>query len=141
VGALNSYGGSGIPNTNRAKENDLKKRVLYAIATVLLLCGPATPQDAKPGEQTRTESTVVKEMSKKPISLTGVVSADGLTLVEDKGNKPYKVINPDFLKENAGQRVRVNARVSKDNTQIHVSSGMGQDEPMVANKGDAAFQR
>ena len=119
----------------------MKKRVLYAIATVLLLCRPATPQDAKPGEQTRTESTVVKEMSKKPISLTGVVSADGLTLVEDKGNKTYKVINPDFLKENAGQRVRVNARVSKDNTQIHVSSVMVQDEPMVANKGDAAFRR
>jgi len=38
--------------------------------------------------------------------------------------------------------VRVNARVSKDNTEIQVSSVMVQtDEPMVANKGDAAFRR
>jgi hypothetical protein len=81
-------------------------------------CCRRAPQDAKSGEQTKTESTVVQKVSKKPISLTGAVSADGLTLVEDKGNKTYKVINPDFLKENAGQRVRVNARVSKGNTQI-----------------------
>ena len=120
----------------------MKKRMLFAIATVLLLCGPATPQDAKPGEQAKTESTVVKEMSKKPISLTGIVSADGLTLVGDKDNKTYRVINPDFLKENAGQRVRVNARVSKDNTEIQVSSVMVEnDEPVIANKGDAAFRR
>jgi hypothetical protein len=133
--------GAGSPDTNRAKEKFMRKHMLFAVAAMLLSCGPAAPQDAKSGEQTKTESTVVKEMSKKPISLTGVVSADGLTLVEDKGNKTYKVINPDFLKENAGQRVRVNARVSKDNTQIQVSSVMVQDEPMVANKGDAAFRR
>ena len=119
----------------------MKKRMLFAAASVLLVCGAAA-QDAKPGEQTKTESAVVKEMSKKPISLTGMVGADGLTLVGDKDNKTYKVINPDFLKENAGQRVRVNARVSKDNTEIQVSSVMVQtDEPMVANKGDAAFRR
>jgi len=120
----------------------MKQRTLFAIATILLLCGPATPQDAKPGEQTKTESTVGKEMSKKPISLTGMVGGDGLTLLGDKDNKTYRVINPNFLKENAGQRVRVNARVSKDNTEIQVSSVMVQtDEPMVANKGDAAFRR
>jgi hypothetical protein len=120
----------------------MKKRMLFAIAAVLLLYGPATPQDAKPGERTKTESTVVKEMSKKPITITGMVSADGLILVGDKDNKTYKVINPDFLKENAGQRVRVNARVSKDNSEIQVSSVMVQnDEPVVANKGDAAFRR
>jgi hypothetical protein len=120
----------------------MKKRMLFAAAAVLVVCGAAAAQDTKPGQQTKTKSTVVKEMSKKPISLTGMVSADGLTLVGDKDNRTYKVINPDFLKENAGQHVRVGARVSKDNTQIQVSSVMVQnDEPMVANKGDAAFRR
>jgi ABC-type glycerol-3-phosphate transport system substrate-binding protein len=120
----------------------MKKRMLFAAAAVLLVCGAAAPQDAKPSEQTKTESAVVKEMSKKPITITGMVGTDGLTLVGEKDNKTYKVINPDFLKENAGQRVRVNARVSKDNTEIQVSSVMVQtDEPMVANKGDAAFRR
>jgi hypothetical protein len=120
----------------------MKKRMLFAAAAVLLVCGAAAAQDGKPGQQTKTESVVVKEMSKKPISLTGMVGADGLTLVGDKDNKTYRVINPDFLKENAGQRVRVNARVSKDNTEIQVSSLMVQnDEPVVANKGDAAFRR
>jgi len=120
----------------------MKKRMLFAAAAVLLVCGAAAAQDAKPGQQTKTESAGTKEMSKKPISLTGMVSTDGLTLVGDKDNKIYKVTNPDFLKENAGQRVRVSARVSKDNTEIQVSSVMVQnDEPMVANRGDAAFRR
>ncbi len=120
----------------------MKKRMLFAAAAVLLVCGAAAAQDAKPGQQTKTESTGAKEMSKKAITITGMVSTDGLTLVGDKDNKTYRVINPDFLKENAGQRVRVGARVSKDNTQIQVSSVMLQnDEPMVANKGDAAFRR
>jgi len=121
----------------------MKKRMLFAIATVLLLRGPATPQDAKPGEQTKTESTTgTKEMSKKPISLTGMVSAYGLTLAGDRDNKTYKVINPVFLMENARQHVRVNARASKDNSEIQVWSVMVQnDEPVVANKGDAAFCR
>jgi hypothetical protein len=119
----------------------MRKRMLFAVATVLLLCGPATPQDAKPGEPNRSEASGTKEMSKKPVTITGMVGAGGLTLVEEKANRTYKVINPDFLKENAGQRVRVNARVSKDNTEIQVSSVMVQEEPMVANKGDAAFRR
>jgi hypothetical protein len=120
----------------------MKKRMLYAVATVLLVCGPATPRDAKPGEQTKTEVPVAKEMSKKPISLTGMVGADALTLVGDKDRRSYKVLNPDFLKENAGEHVRVSARVSKDNTEIQVSSVMAlNDEPVVAKKDDAAFRR
>jgi hypothetical protein len=130
-----------IPNANRAKEKDMKKHMLFAVAAVVLLCGPATPQDAKPGEPNRSEASGTKEMSKKPVTLTGMVGAGGLTLVEEKANRTYKVINPDFLKENAGLRVRVNARVSKDNTEIQVSSVMVQEESMVANKGDAAFRR
>jgi hypothetical protein len=119
----------------------MKKRTLFAVAAVLLVCVAAPAQDAKKaGEQPKTESATV-ELSKKPVSITGMVSTDGLTLVGDKGNKTYKVINPDFLKENAGQRVRVSARISKDNAEILVSSVMVQDEPMVANKGDAAFHR
>jgi hypothetical protein len=120
----------------------MKKRLLYAVATLLLVCSAATPQDAKPGEQTKTEAPAAKEMSKKPISLTGMVGADGLTLVGDKDSKSYKVLNPDFLKENAGEHVRVSARVSKDNTEIQVSSVMAlNDEPAVAKKDDAAFRR
>jgi len=121
----------------------MKKRMLFAVAAVLLVCVAAPSQDAKQtGDQPKTESTGAKEMSKKPVSITGMVGSEGLTLVGDKDNKTYKVINPDFLKENAGQHVRVGARVSKDNTEILVSSVMVQnDEPMVANKGDAAFRR
>lgn len=121
----------------------MKKRMLFAVVALLLACGTTTAQDAKKtGDQTKSEATGTKEMSKKPITMTGMVGADGLTLVGEKDNKTYKVINPDFLKENAGQRVRVSGRVSKDNTEIQVSSVMVQsEEPMVANKGDAAFRR
>jgi hypothetical protein len=119
----------------------MKKRMLFAVAAVLLACGGASAEKAKPLDQAKTEAAGRKEMSKKTISITGMVSTDGLTLVGDKDKRTYTVINPDFLKENAGQRVRVNARVSIDNTEIQVSSAMVQDEPMVANKGHAAFRR
>jgi hypothetical protein len=121
----------------------MKKRMLFAVAVLLLVCVGARSQDAKPaGDQTKSEATACKELSKKPLSITGMVGTDGLTLVGDRDNKTYKVINPDFLKENAGQRVRVNARVSKDSTEIQVSSVMVvSDEPVAANKGDAAFRR
>jgi hypothetical protein len=119
----------------------MKKRMRFAMAAVLLLSGGALAQDVKTRHQAKTEATGGKEMSKKPISITGKVSTDGLTLLGDKDNRTYRVINPDFLKENAGQRVRVNARVSKDLTEIQVSSVMVQDEPMVANEGEARFRR
>jgi len=119
----------------------MKKCMLFVVAAVVVGCGAAAAQDSKPGDQPKTAATTAKEMSKKMITINGTVSGDGLTLVSDKDNKTYKVINPEFTKENAGQRVRVNARVSKDNTEIQVSSVMVQEEPMVANKGDAAFRR
>jgi opacity protein-like surface antigen len=130
-----------IPNTNQAKENQMKKRMLFAVAAAVLVCGAAAAQDAKPGEQTKTAATGAKEMSKKAVTINGTVSVDGLTLVSDKDKKTYKVVNPEFTKENAGQHVRVSARVSKDNTEIQVSSVMVQEEPLVANKGDSAFRR
>jgi hypothetical protein len=120
----------------------MKKGMLFAIAAVLLVFVTAAAQDAKPVVQTKTEATGTKEMSKKSVSIVGMVTADGLTIVGDRDNRSYKVVNPDFLKENAGEHVRVNARVSKDNTEIQVSSVMVQnDEPVVAKKDDAAFRR
>ena len=54
----------------------------------------------------------------------------------------YKVINPDFLKENSGDHVRVNARISKDLTEIQVTSVMVENaEPVVAKRDDSAFRR
>ena len=121
----------------------MRKRMRFVVAAVLLVCGAAPAQDAKKtGDQHKSETTGAKEMSKKSFTITGTLGVDGLTLLGEKDNKTYKVINPDFLKENAGQRVRVSAHVSKDNTEIQVSSVMVQSEvPLVANKGDAAFRR
>jgi hypothetical protein len=142
MGRLFSYGERERPLYQSA-EGDPDEEAQAICLVLLLVCVHARSQDTKPtGDQTKSEATASKELSKKPVSITGVVGTDGLTLVGDKDNKSYKVINPHFLKERAGQHVRVNARVSKDNAEIQVSSEMVvSDEPVAANKGDAAFRR
>lgn len=121
----------------------MSKRWLISLATFLLGCAVARAQDMKPaGDSSRLDAASVEKLSKKTVSIIGTVSTDGLMLVADKETKSYKVMNPDFVRENAGQHVRVSARVNKDNTEILVSSVMVQDaEPVVANKGDSAFKR
>lgn len=121
----------------------MSKRWMISLATFFLAFTVARAQDSKPAvEPSRPDAKSIEKLSKKPVSITGTVSPTGLTLVADKGTKTYKVLNPEFVIENAGQHVRVSARVNKENTEILVSSVIVQDaEPMVANKGDSAFRR
>lgn len=121
----------------------MRKRVGLAMAAIFLACFTANAQEGKSaGEQAKTDAVNTEKMSKKPISVTGTVSDDGMTLLGDKDSKKWKVINPDFVKENAGQHVRVSGRVSKDNGEILVSSVMVQEEaPVAAKKDDAALRR
>ena len=121
----------------------MSKRWMISLATILLACTVARAQDSKPAaEPSRPDAASIEKLSKKTVSIMGTVSADGLTLVADKEPKSFKVMNPDFVKENAGQHVRVSARVNKDNTEILVSSVIVLEaEPLSANKGDSAFRR
>jgi hypothetical protein len=121
----------------------MSKRWLISLATFLLACTVARAQDSKPaGEPSKPDAVSMEKLSKKTVSITGTVSPDGLKLVADKESRSYKLLNPDFVKENAGEHVRVSARVNKENTEILISSVMVQDaEPMSANKGDSAFRR
>ena len=121
----------------------MRKRILLSVVAIFLACLPAIAQEAKPAvEQPKSEPVNMDKLSKKPISVTGRVGADGLTLVAEKDSKTYKVLNPDFLKENTGQRVKVSGRVSKDNTEILVSSVMVQEEePVAVKRDDSAFRR
>jgi len=121
----------------------MRKRILFSVVGVFLMCATAKAQEAKPGGDTsRPEAINMEKLSKKPISITGVVNNDGTALLDGKASRTYKVLNPDFVKENAGERVKVSAKVSKDNSEILISSVMVlDDEPVVAKKDDAAFRR
>jgi len=121
----------------------MRKRILLSMVAIFFATLPVWAQDAKPaGEQAKPAPINMDKLSKKPVSITGRVSEDGMSLVGEKDLKTYKVLNPDFVRENAGQMVRVSARVSKDNVEILVSSVMVQEEePTVAKRDDAAFRR
>lgn len=121
----------------------MRKRVLVAFAVILVAAIAATSLEAKQSaDPAKHDAASADKMSKKTISIAGKVSPDGLTLIADKDGKSYKVINPDFLKENAGDHVRVNVRTSKDMTEIQVTSVMIENaEPVVAKKDDSAFRR
>jgi hypothetical protein len=132
-----------LPSACDPKEKQMRSRILLSVVAIFLAGLPAIAQEAKPaGEQPKSETVNMDKLSKKPISITGRVGMDGLTLVAEKDSKTYKVLNPEFLKENTGQRIKVSGRVSKDNTEILVSSVMvQQEEPVAAKRDDSAFRR
>jgi hypothetical protein len=121
----------------------MRKRMLVGFAAILVAVVAAAPLEAQQSaDPAKHDGASADKMSKKTISISGKVSSDGLTLIADKDGKMYKVINPDFLKENSGDHVRVNARISKDLTEIQVTSVMVENaEPVVAKRDDSAFRR
>jgi hypothetical protein len=60
------------------------------------------------------EWTRVDKGSAKLVNVSGTVGSEGETLVSDKGNRVWKVVNSDALVATAGRRVAVRARVSAD---------------------------
>ncbi|MFZ0774507.1 MAG: hypothetical protein WCA49_16575 [Candidatus Sulfotelmatobacter sp.] len=93
----------------------MKKLVILCFAASMLLCGVALAQDTMKPDNMKADTA-------KPVDITGKISADGKTFVNDKDNKSWKIINPDAVKGHEGHHVTLNAHVYADKGEVHVMS-------------------
>ena len=90
--------------------------------------GEAIKQDTmkqdtmKQGDQMKHGSMKTDEMSKKAVSVSGKVSADGKMFMSDGDNKNWMISNPEAVKGHEGHHVTVKAGADAAKNEIHVTS-------------------
>ena len=85
--------------------------------------GDTMKQDTmKQGEQMKHGSMKADEMSKKTVSVSGKVSADGKMFMSDVDNKNWMISNPEAVKGHEGHHVTVKAGANAAKNEIHVTS-------------------
>jgi len=87
------------------------------------------------------DSTRLEKVSAKSVNISGTVGSEGKTLVSDKGNRVWKVVNSDALATVAGQHVSVKAHVNSQANAITVSVVRLQEVRTTAKLDDVAFRR
>src|SRR5580704_9061013 len=92
---------------------------LMIISFVLALLMPAVSV-AQYGAQQPDNSK--SSMSMKAVSITGTISDDGKTFVNDKDGKSWTISNPDAVKGHEGHHVTLQAQVDADKDAVHVMS-------------------
>ena len=118
----------------------MKKTAVIPLVALLVLATLSTfaAQTANPPKLT---STLVEKPSKKVISISGTVGAEGKTLVSDKDNRIWNVTNPDSLKPSEGRLVAVKAHAIPSTGEITVTVIRLKYERQTAKLDDAAFRR
>ena len=101
----------------------MKKLITVFFALSLLMCGVTVAQD------TMKQDTMKADKSAKAVKVTGKISDDGKTFVDDKDSKSWTIQNPDAIKGHEGHHVTLSAHVYADKGEVHVMS-----LKMVANK-------
>jgi hypothetical protein len=111
------------------------KKLILTSAAVLLFAAVAAGQEA------RSSGDHSKD-SKKAIVLTGTVSSDAAIILSDKDHKAWKVANPEALTDNAGEHVRVTARMAASANEIVITAVKPLDDAVLtAKRDDSAFRR
>ncbi len=113
------------------------KRTIHASLLSLLVLA-ALPAY---GAQTQKPSSQAEKASRKSISISGKVGSGGTTLVSDRGNRVWKVLNPDLLTDSEGRRVTVRARANSEASEITITVVRLMQERTTAKLDDVAFRR
>jgi len=87
------------------------------------------------------KSTQADKVSAKTIRISGTVGSLGKLLVSDKGNRIWRVINPEVLGGVEGRRVAAKARVNPDADEITIVVVRLLEVRTTAKLDDAAFRR
>ncbi len=94
----------------------MKKLVALCFTLSLLVCSIAIAQDSMKNDSMKADA------SAKPVKITGKISADGKTFVNDKDSKSWSISNPDAVKGHEGHHVTLSAHVYADKNEVHVMS-------------------
>jgi hypothetical protein len=122
-----------------AKENNMKKRSLIAMAA-FLACFPLGAYTGQNSASTHDQASDAGKASRKATSILGKVGSDGRTFTAGKDSRIWMVNNPDMLSAIDGRHVRVKAHVDAAHNEIRIVSVSA-----IAQAGikldDAAFRR
>jgi hypothetical protein len=108
----------------------MKKLMFASLALGLLLwvaAGSQVSAQQNSGQQNQPSETQTGMKSNQ--NMSGNVSSNGRTFVNDKNNKQYKVDNPDSLKGHEGQHVALIVHVDPDTGVIHIMQIDPPDQP------------
>ncbi|HEX2715245.1 MAG TPA: hypothetical protein VHM88_23955 [Candidatus Acidoferrales bacterium] len=115
------------------------KRTASISLLVLLISGTlpicAAQHDNQQGSSQSEKST------KKTIRIAGRVGPEGKTLVSDRDNRIWKVLNPDLLSAIEGRLVTIKAYSEAKSSEIRITVVRLRDERTTVKLGDSAFRR
>jgi pentapeptide MXKDX repeat protein len=94
----------------------VKKLMIFSFVLALLMSAAAVAQDSMKQDTTKSDSSM------KASSVTGKISDDGKTFVNDVDGKSWTISNPDAVKGHEGHHVTLKAHVYADKNEVHVMS-------------------
>ena len=92
------------------------KKLLTLCVALSLVCGVALAQCTMKHDEMKSDA------SAKLMKITGKISDDGKTFVNDKDGKSWTISNPDAVKGHEGHHVVLSAHVYADKGEVHVMS-------------------
>ena len=98
----------------------MKKLMFVTFAVVAMMSLIAIAQDITKQDTAKQDSMASAKMSTSAITISGKVSDDGKTFVNDKDSKTWTVSNPDALKGHEGHQVSVTANVNADKNEVTI---------------------
>ena len=113
------------------------KRTIHASLLSLLIFAALPAYGAQ-------EQRIVSQpgrVSKKSISISGRVGSEGKTLLSDRGNRVWKVLNPELLTASEGHRVAVKAHANSEASEITIIVVRLMEERVTPKLDDVAFRR
>jgi hypothetical protein len=117
------------------------KKPLIAAVAVFLTWMPVMAQAGQNGGAKPESGSETRKMSGKPMSLTGMVGADGRTLTADKDRRIWMVSNPETLNGIDGRHVKIRALLDAAQGRIRIVSVSAIAEGNGTKYSDAAFRR
>ena len=98
----------------------MKKLMFVTFAVVAMMSLIAIAQDIAKQDTAKQDSVASAKMSTSALTISGKVSDDGKTFVNDKDSKTWTVSNPDALKGHEGHQVSVTANVNADKNEVTI---------------------
>jgi Flp pilus assembly protein TadD len=99
-------------------------KTVTIICFALALSLPAIARFQSTGQQSDKQATQSSQTTQNDQNqnqrMSGKVSSDGRTFVNDTNNQSYTVSNPETLKGDEGQHVAVVVHVDPDTNTIHI---------------------
>jgi len=114
----------------------MKRRNVVVLAFVLTLAVAAVAQDTRKSGDTTNSSA---NASTRVVTLSGSVSADGMSLTS--GKDEWNVRNADVLSGYEGRTVTVKCLLNRDDATIRVLAVKSVTASYRANLSDSAFRR